>query len=91
MGWREFATKYHNEFADAMMPYEGSDLARKEIIRILLERFPHLTQMEDWLYPSDHCKNHTNGGACYCAETGKAIFKRLERGKYRVLSAKHFP
>ena len=23
MGWREFATKYHNQFADAMMVCEG--------------------------------------------------------------------
>jgi hypothetical protein len=47
---------------------------RREIIKLLLQRFPELNKMEDWLYPSDHCKNHMNEGACYCAETEKAIF-----------------
>jgi hypothetical protein len=47
---------------------------RREIIKLLLQRFPELNKMEDWLYPSDHCKNHMNEGACYCAETEKGIF-----------------
>jgi len=91
MGWREFATKYHNQFADAMMVCEGRVLMRKEIIKMLLRRFPELREMEDWLYPSDHCKNHSNKGACYCAETKNAIFERLDRGKYKVLKAVHLP
>ncbi|HRR40216.1 MAG TPA: hypothetical protein P5244_03170 [Syntrophales bacterium] len=91
MGWREFATKFHNQFADAMMLCEGRVLMKKEIIEMLLRRFPELREMEDWLYPSDHCKNHTNKGACYCAETNTAIFERLDRETYRVLKAIHLP
>ena len=70
----ENATKYPNQFADAMTPYESRVLMRREIIKLLLQRFPELNKMEDWLYPSDHCKYHMNEGAYYCAETEKAIF-----------------
>jgi hypothetical protein len=88
---RDFATKYHNQFADAMLAYEGHVLMTKEIIKILIQKFPDLWKMEDWLQPPDHCKNHTNNGACYCATSENALFEQLGRGKYRVLLAKHLP
>ena len=89
MSWTVFATKYHNQFADAMMAYEGHVLTTKEIVKILLQKFPDLHKMEAWLQPPDHCNNHTNKGACKCAKTEYAIFEQLGRGKFRVLLARH--
>ena len=37
-----------------------------------------------WVIAADHCRNHTNSGACQCAQTENAIFERLGRNRYRV-------
>ena len=34
MGWREFATKYHNQFADAVMVCEGRILIEKDVLEM---------------------------------------------------------
>ena len=85
MAWREESTKYHNMLADAMVPYSGATLTKSTIEKVLAEKYPELKEKLDWVLPSDHCVNRTNKGACYCAETEKAIFERVGWGKYRIL------
>jgi len=73
-GYREEATKYHEKLADAVTPYRGTVLKKTDILKILIGKYAELTEKEDWILPSDHCRNRTNDGACYCAKTDKAIF-----------------
>lgn len=85
MGWRETSTKYHNEIVDAIFSYKDVKLKRSEIIKILEQKLPDQSRGKiNLIYPSDHCRNHTNEGACYCAKSSKAIFQRVGHGEYRV-------
>lgn len=83
-GWRAVATKYHDELAKTMAVHGGRIMATSEINDIVAHH-PILARDERWVYPSDHCVNHTNKGACTCAETEAAIFEKVRRGVYRVL------
>lgn len=84
-GWRELASKFHDDLMKEMGPYQNKTLETSRI-RKIIEKVPALQGREQWIYPSDHCINHTNKGACYCAETKMAIFKRIRRGLYSVRS-----
>jgi hypothetical protein len=83
-GWEKFASKFHDKFKEIMAPYKNNILETARIRRIV-EKVPEFKDQEQWIYPSDHCKNHTNKGACWCALTKDSIFERISRGKYRVL------
>jgi hypothetical protein len=82
-GWRDFASVFHNELVETLSPHRNKHMTTSEI-RELVESNPAFKGREQWVYPSDHCINHTNKGACYCARTDKAIFERIGRGNYRV-------
>lgn len=82
-GWREFASRFHDELVETMSPHKNQRMTRSEILE-RIESNPAFKGQEQWIYPSDHCINHTNKGACYCAKTDKAIFERIRRGKYKV-------
>jgi len=82
-GWRKFASKFHGQLINAMMLYPNQILETSKI-RGIIENVPAFKGKEQWIYPSDHCINHWNKGACYCALKEEAIFERLARGRYRV-------
>jgi len=84
LGWEKFASKFHDKFKEIMEPYRNKVL-ETAVIRSIVEKVPEFSGQEDWIYPSDHCINHSNKGACYCAETDGAIFQRIARGRYKVL------
>lgn len=84
MGWRDFASTFHDYIVEAMTNHKGEVLQKGRIIKILISKFPELESKEEWILPSDHCINHTNKGACYCAEKEKAIFERIGHGKYKA-------
>ena len=81
---KNFASTYHDYIVEAMENYKGQDLKTGEILKILINRFPELEVRKDWIQPPDHCINHTNKGACYCAETDKAVFEQVKHGTYKV-------
>ena len=83
-GWEKLASKFHNDLKMAMVPYKKMVLEKARIDKII-EKTPSLKENAQWIFPSDHCKNHTNKGACNCAITTQAIFERISRGKYKVL------
>ena len=85
MSFTDEVSKYHRKLSEAMVPYRGKVLTNPEIRRILITSCPELKVKEDWILPSDHCRNHTCKGACYCSMSNEAIFDRVERGKYLVL------
>ena len=76
---REFASSFHDYIVEAMDNHRGQVLRTSEILNILIEEFPELEHRKDWIQPPDHCINHTNKGACYCAETEAAIFEKIKR------------
>jgi hypothetical protein len=82
---RNFISEFHDDLMKAMMPYQNQTLETSRIRRII-DNVQAFQGREQWIYPSDHCINHTNEGACYCAETERAIFKRVRRGLYSVRS-----
>lgn len=88
-GYRGTASKYHNQIVDAMTALKGEKLNTGEIVKKIIDRYPELKQNKDWIYPSDHCINHTNDGACYCAESDTAIFEKVKHGTYRIRQSSH--
>jgi hypothetical protein len=85
MGFSDEVSKYHKKLFDAMVPHKGEILDNSQIKRILITFDEKLKSKEAWILPSDHCRNHTNKGACYCSMSIKAIFNRVGRGKYLVI------
>lgn len=83
-GFEKFASKFHDKLKEVMLPYKNKTLQTARIKEII-EKVNDFRSQEQWIYPSDHCINHTNKGACYCAETKDAIFEKKSRGIYRVL------
>ena len=81
--FREKSTRFHDGLKQAMASRSGETLRTSQIRRIV-ESVPNLVDHADWVYPSDHCINHTNKGACRCALSEEAIFEKIGYGKYRV-------
>lgn len=86
-GWTKTASKFHNELELVMNPHQGRQLKTSEIAQII-QSTPNLEHVAQYIYPSDHCSNHKNKGACKCAlyGEGEPIFEKLERGLYLVKS-----
>jgi hypothetical protein len=83
-GWEAKASMFHNDLKQAVAPFRNEILETARI-RKIIEAVPAFKGQEQWIYPSDHCTNHTNKGACQCAETDEALFERIKRGLYRIL------
>ena len=83
-GWSNVASRFHEGLEKTMRPYNSSILSTSDINEIVSQD-QSLEADVQWIQPSDHCLNHTNAGACWCAKTRDALFERLGRGKYRVL------
>jgi hypothetical protein len=85
MSFTPTVSRYHDALAAAMRPFQGRVLTTAEIREALVTARPDLRDVQDWVQPPDHCRNHTNEGACDCAQTARALFEQVERGRYRVL------
>jgi len=67
----------------AIAGYRGRLLRASEVADIV-GSISGIGKDAQFVYPSDHCVNHTNEGACDCAMTGRVLFERVRRGVYRV-------
>jgi hypothetical protein len=83
-GWEKFASKFHDKLKEVMLPYKNKVLQTPRF-REIIEQVQDFHGQVQWVYPSDHCYNHTNKGACRCALTENALFEKIKRGHYRVL------
>lgn len=81
--WQETSTKFHDGLKQAVTRHSGETLRTSQIKKIV-ESNPSLAAHAQFVFPSDHCINHTNKGACYCALTEEAIFEKVRHGVYRV-------
>lgn len=82
MSFTPAVSRYHDDLARLMRPYQGQQLTTAEIRQRVEQSLPYADGQ--WVQPSDHCHNHTCEGACDCAKTDRAIFERIKRGRYRV-------
>ncbi|MDQ5909957.1 MAG: hypothetical protein QG599_2052 [Pseudomonadota bacterium] len=84
-GWTKTVSRFHNDLKVAMEPYQGRQLRTHEIAKITFNT-PNLTHDSQFIYPSDHCINHTNKGSCFCVlhGEGEPIFEKIKRGLYLV-------
>jgi len=82
-GFRETSARFHDGLKQAMASRSGETLRTSQIKRIV-EGVLNLAEHAQWIHPSDHCINHMNEGACYCALTDEAIFEQIRHGIYRV-------
>ena len=83
-GWEKVTSKFHDKLKETMAPYKNM-IMQTANLKGIIANIHDFQGQEQWIYPSDHCNNHTNKGACYCALTENAIFERIARGRYRVL------
>jgi hypothetical protein len=83
-GWRSVSEKYHEELRRVMAPRKN-EIMRTAQIAAIIRQTPGMVKDAQFIYPSDHCVNHTNAGACFCAMTDRAIFKQISRGIYLIL------
>ena len=72
MSFSDEVSKYHGKLSEAMAPHKGEILTNKEIKKILISSYPKVRLKEDWILPSDHCRNHTCKG-------GRAIVQCLTK------------
>lgn len=88
-GWTKNVSRFHNNLNSAMEPYQGRQLMTREIAKIIIDS-PILAHDAQFIFPSDHCINHTNKGACVCAlhGDGEPIFEKIKRGIYLVRNTK---
>jgi len=84
MSFTDKVSKYHDKLFRVMSSHIGETLKTARIKGILITSCPELRGEEQWIYPSDHCINHTNKGACTCIMNENAIFEKIVRGKYKV-------
>jgi hypothetical protein len=84
MSFTPTVSRYHDVLAAAVRPFRGRELTTAEIAAIVA-MIPDLQNDQAWIQPSDHCRNHINEGACECAKSNRALFEKVERGRYLVL------
>ena len=78
-------SEFHDRIVEAVTPLHGRELSQAEILNAYVAAFPDREEDLKWVQGSDHSRNHTNRGSCFCSETAKAVFERVGHGKYRVL------
>lgn len=72
----------HPKFKELMQSHRGSILSASSIKDIFRKAYPDFNN--DWVQPTDHCINKTNGGACWCAETDESIFEHQGDRTFKV-------
>ena len=78
----DYSAKIHEQLERIFQARKGAVLTTAEIKRLYKAQYDHPDV--DWVQPSDHSTNMTNKGACFCAQTKRALFERIRRGVYRV-------
>jgi hypothetical protein len=85
MSFTTVVSQYHTDLAQTVRALRGRLVTQREVRDAFVDKFPNLEAKQDWVKPSDHCRNQTNKGACVCAKTPNALFERVEWNCYRVL------
>jgi hypothetical protein len=84
MAFTPATSKTHAALVRALAGKSGQTLTTAEIRALVEERVPEIGQNIQWLFPTDHCDNHTVKGACECSQTKDAPLSRVSRGLFQV-------
>lgn len=84
MSFTPATTRTHEALVRALAGKRGETLRTAEIRKLVEERVPEIGDNIQWLFPTDHCDNHTVKGACSCSKTEDAPLSRVSRGVFRV-------
>lgn len=84
MSFTPATTQTHEALVRALKGKSGQILRTAEIRKLVKERAPEIGQNIQWLFPTDHCDNHSVRGACRCAKTEDAPLSRVSRGLFLV-------
>ena len=84
MSFTPATTQTHDALVAALAGMHGQILKTAEIRKLVEERVPEIGKNIQWLFPTDHCDNHTVKGACRCSKTEAAPLSRVSRGVFRV-------
>jgi hypothetical protein len=77
-------SEYHDRLAQAVTPLGGREVTQGDVRAACLAMYPDGEDDLQWVKAADHSIDHTNRGPCECSRTGRAIFERLGRNRYRV-------
>ena len=77
MGWSS-VSKWHEPIRQALLPLRGKEITISQWDE-LVHNIPGIGGDAQYIHPSDHCINMNNKGACDCAETDRALVKRVRR------------
>jgi hypothetical protein len=84
MSFTKATTQTHDAIVRALAGKKGQTLRTGEIRKLVEERVPEIGKNIQWLFPTDHCDNHTVKGACRCAKTEDAPLSRISHGLFLV-------
>jgi hypothetical protein len=78
-----FVTASHEPIKQALLPYRGKEITIPEwdaLVQAVVGVGP-----AKYIHASDHCINMNNIGACNCAESDRALVKRIAPGSRPAL------
>lgn len=84
-GLTKKVASFHDPLASAVAGSRGQELTQSQIEQAYRQSFPERADDIQWIHAADHSRNHTNTGACICAQTDAALFERVAFNRYRVL------
>ena len=79
MSW-DFVSRTHEPIRQLLLRYRGKEITSREWDE-LVKSIPDIGSKAQYVHPSDHCSNMKNAGACDCAETDRALVKRVRSGR----------
>jgi len=79
MAWG-FVSMTHEPIRQLLIPYRGTEITNRQWNE-LVKSVPGIGSKAQYIHPSDHCSNMNNAGACDCAETERALVKRVRSGR----------
>jgi hypothetical protein len=73
-------SRAHDPIRQVLLPYRGTKITNRQWDE-LVKKIPSIGDNAKFIHASDHCSNMNNAGACDCAETARALVRRVRRGK----------
>jgi hypothetical protein len=72
--------RWHEPIRQALLPYRGREITNTQWEE-LVNNIHGIGSAAQYNHPSDHCSNMRNAGACDCAETARALVRRVRSGR----------
>ncbi len=81
MSWA-FVSETHEPIRRLLLPFRGKEITNRDWDKLVKEQLvQQFGSRAQYIHASDHCSNMKNTGACDCAETDRALVRRVRRGR----------